>query len=102
MNGMKSNAVEGLPEVFNAFIFGEPVKTIGTTFCIWTTTDNNWTTGQLEFTNDNYKDGSSDLLFLLDGKAMTYKTWAEEYYEEEFENKSLDLKLVEAIYAVLI
>lgn len=85
--------------MFNEFIFGEPVKSIGTTFCIWKTTDNsNWTTGQIEFPNDDYKDGSSDLLQLLDGKAFTYKEWAEEYYEEEFNDRELQIGLVEKIY----
>jgi hypothetical protein len=27
--------IDELPKVFNEFIFGEPVKSIGTTFCIW-------------------------------------------------------------------
>ena len=29
---------------------------------------------------------------------MTYKKWAEEYYEEEFENRELKLELVQKIY----
>jgi hypothetical protein len=47
---------------------------------------------------NEYKDGSKDLLQLLDGKPSTYKTWAEEYYEEEFEENELKLEIVKSIY----
>ena len=91
--------VDNLPKVFNDFIFGEPVKSIGTTFCIWQTeSDNNWKIGKVDLPKDEYKDGSNDLLQLLDGKPLTYKNWAEEYYEENFEEKELKLELVEKIY----
>ena len=91
--------VDELPEEFNEFIFGEPVKSIGTTFCIWQIqTDNNWRIGKVKLPNDDYKDGSIDLLQLLDGKPLTYKNWAEEYYEENFEDNELKLELVEKIY----
>ena len=91
--------VDNLPKVFNEFIFGEPVKSIGTTFCIWKTeTDDNWKIGKVDLPKDEYKDGSTDLLHLLDGKPLTYKNWAEEYYEENFEENELKLELVEKIY----
>ena len=91
--------VDNLPKVFNEFIFGEPVKSIGTTFCIWKTeTDDNWKIGKVDLPKDGYKDGSTDLLHLLDGKPLTYKNWAEEYYEENFEENELKLELVEKIY----
>ena len=94
-----AGVVDELPAVFNDFIFGEPVKSIGTTFCIWQTkTDENWKTGKIKLPNDDYKDGSSDLLQLLDGNPLTYKNWAEEYYEENFEDSELALELVEHIY----
>ncbi|KSA13610.1 hypothetical protein [Maribacter dokdonensis] len=96
---ISKEVVNDLPMVFNEFIFGEPVKSIGTTFCIWqTNTDKNWKTGKVNLPEDDYKDGSSDLLELLDGKPMTYKNWAEEYYEENFEENKLKLELVEKIY----
>jgi len=92
--------VSDLPEVFNDFIFGEPVKSIGTTFCIWqTSTNKEWKTGKILLPMNDYKDGSMDLLQLLDGKPSTYKDWAEEYYEEEFEENELKLELVEKIYS---
>ncbi|MFC6267828.1 hypothetical protein [Frigoriflavimonas asaccharolytica] len=107
MNGWKNNSqqeisngiIDELPKEFNEFIFGEPVKSIGTTFCIWQTEkDKNWKIGKIDLPKDEYKDGSSDLLHLLDGKPLTYKNWAEEYYEENFEENELKLELVEKIY----
>lgn len=95
-----AGVVDELPTVFNEFIFGEPIKSIGTTFCIWQTlTDTNWKVGNIKFPNDDYKDGSNDLLQLLGGIPLTYKNWAEEYYEEEFEERELTLELVEGIYS---
>lgn len=96
---IEKGVVSDLPEVFNDFIFGEPVKSIGTTFCIWQTNmDDNWKIGKVNLPKDEYKDGSSDLLQLLDGKPLTYKNWAEEYYEENFEENELKLEIVEQIY----
>ena len=90
---------KGLPKDFEEFIYGEPVKSIGTTFCIWQRDkSNNWQIGEVDFPIDDYGDGSADLLQLLDNNPKTYKIWAEEYYEEQFENFELDLKAVEAIY----
>ena len=96
---ISKGVVDDLPEVFNEFIFGEPVKSIGTTFCIWKTqSDAEWKTGEIALPKDDYQDGSSDLLHLLDGNPETYKNWAEEYYEENFEENELKLELVEKIY----
>jgi hypothetical protein len=100
---ISKGVVDELPEVFNEFIFGEPVKSIGTTFCIWQEKlDMNWKTGKINLPNDEYKDGSMDLLQLFDGNPVTFKKWAEEYYEENFEEKRLELKLVEKIYSGVI
>ena len=86
--------LSNVPTVFHEFIFGEPVKSIGTSFCIWQTeSDKDWQIGNIQFSKDCHKDGSTELLQLLDGKPTTYKNWAEEYYEKDFE-----LNLVEKIY----
>lgn len=107
MNGLRNNStqkivdgvVSDLPVVFNEFIFDEPIKSIGTTFCIWQTKDdNNWKIGQIDFPNNDYKDGSSDLLQLLDGNPKTYKSWAEDYYDELFDNRELKLELAQKIF----
>jgi len=94
-----SGVVDQLPEVFNEFIWGEPVKSIGTTFCIWQTkSDSEWEIGKIGFPKNDYTDGSRDLLQLLDGNPLTYKTWAEEYYEETFEDHELKLELVGKVF----
>ncbi|MCP4180208.1 MAG: hypothetical protein GY756_20785 [bacterium] len=96
---ISEGVVDELPEMFKEFVFGEPVKSIGTTFCIWQTkSDNEWKIGKVELPNDEYKDGSEDLLHLLDGKPLTYKEWAEEYYEENFEESELKPELVKKIF----
>jgi len=92
--------VNDLPEEFGEFVFGEPVRSIGSTFCIWQTkSDEGWKIGDIELPKDRYKDGSADLLHLLDGKPETYKVWAEQYYDETFEERELKLDVVERIYS---
>jgi hypothetical protein len=64
----KEKLTKNLPSIFDEFIFGEPVKTIGTTFCLWTTEQRNWQVGQIE----NYEDNSEEMLNILDGSPQTY------------------------------
>ena len=86
--------LDGLPDMFHEFMNEEPVKSMGTTFCIWQTDlDSAWKTRQLDLPNNDYKDGSSDLLQLLDGNPSTYKNWAEEYYDI-----NLSLTAIESIF----
>ncbi len=95
-NGLQKTSalnIDTLPEQFNEFIFEEPVKSIGTSFCIWSVNGEDWKVGNISLANDDYKDGSEDLLELLDGHPMTYKIWAEEYYECD-----LNIKYIEEIY----
>jgi hypothetical protein len=54
------------------------------TFCIWQCISNSlgWQVGDISYpNNDPNADGSTELLFLLDGNPETYRYWAEEYYE---------------------
>lgn len=94
VQNISNGILDGLPDIFDKFIYGEPVKSVGTTFCIWqTNVDYHWRTGNLDLPDDEYKDGSSDLLELLDGEPTTYKNWAEEYYDLE-----LDLEVISRIF----
>ena len=96
---INKGVVDSLPIEFHEFIFGEPVKSSGTTFCIWRKIkDNKWNVGQIEYPNDECLDGSSDLLHIFDRNSVTYKNWAEEYFDDIFENRTLDTNLVEFIY----
>ncbi|WP_294818220.1 hypothetical protein [uncultured Flavobacterium sp.] len=48
----KTKLTAGLPEQFHEFMHGEPVNSIGTTFCLWNE-GNGWKTGEVENTDDN-------------------------------------------------
>ena len=87
--------VDDIPNEFKEFIFGEPIKSIGTTFCIWRKADEDkWNIGNIQFPKDKYGDGSADLLYILDNNPSTYKKWANEYYEEQFDEHPLKLNTV--------
>jgi hypothetical protein len=73
----KSKLTRGLPAIFHEFIYGEPINSIGTTFCLWTTELKNWQVGQLE----SFEDNSEEMLNIFDGLPLTYIDWATEYYE---------------------
>lgn len=90
----KQKLTMDLPSIFDEFIFGEPVKSIGTTFCLWTTGQNNWQIGQIE----NQEDNSEEMLTIFDGNPQTYIDWATEYFEESFIEKGIPLDTVSKIY----
>lgn len=90
----KEKLTHEMPEIFNEFIFGEPVQSIGTTFCIWTTEQNKWKTGKLE----HFEDGSDEFLEIFDGNPQTYIDWATEYFEECYIETGIPLETVTEIY----
>jgi hypothetical protein len=91
--------VDTIPGEFKEFIFGEPIKSKGTTFCIWRKiNDDSWKIGDIQFPKDKYGDGSANLLYIFDNNPATYKKWATEYYEEQFDVHKLKLDLVKHIY----
>lgn len=90
----KAKLTEGLLKMYDDFIFGEPVHSIGTTFCIWTNNQNVWQIGQLE----NFDDGSEEMLKIFDGNPQTYIEWATDYYEDGFVVNENTLKVVTGIY----
>ena len=90
----KEKLTKGLPTVFNEFIFGEPVKSIGTTYCIWTTGSESWQTGQIE--NDD--DGSEEMISILDNNPQTYIDWATDYFEDSYKENGIPLETVKQIY----
>ena len=57
----KAKLTYNLLAIFDHFIFGEPVKSIGTTFCLWTTELKNWQVGQLE----SFEDNSEEMLKVI-------------------------------------
>jgi hypothetical protein len=91
--------LDNLPPEFHEFIFGEPIKSKGTTFCIWRlNADTKWNIGNIEFPKDEYGDGSEDLIYILDNAPQTYREWALEYYEETFGDRILNLEIVRQVY----
>jgi hypothetical protein len=90
----KQKLTEGLPSVFDEFIYGEPVKTIGTTFCIWTTELRNWQIGQIA----NYQDNSENMLSIFDGNPQTYIDRANEFFDESSAGNGIPLNTVTDIY----
>lgn len=73
----KSKLTKGLPSIFHEFMYGEPVNSTGTTFCLWTTELKNWQVGQLE----SFEDNSEEMLNIFDGTPQAYIDWATDYYE---------------------
>ena len=90
----KRKLTTNLPSIFDEFIFGEPVKTIGTTFCLWTTEQGKWTIGQVE----NYDDNSEEMLNIFDGNPQTYVDWATDYFEDSYIESGIPLDTVTKIY----
>ncbi|TGE14109.1 hypothetical protein [Hymenobacter elongatus] len=90
----KVQLTRGLPAAFDEFMLGEPVLSIGTTFCLWYTPAHGWQTGVAE----NEDDGSEELLSILDGQPESYADWANEYYLDETEREPIDTNDVARIY----
>lgn len=79
----------GLPGDFHEFMYGEPVKSLKSTFCIWTVNDAEWNTGTI----NNVNDGSKIMLDILDGNPQKYIDFCKWYYETE-----LPFDIVEKVY----
>lgn len=90
----KAQVTRGLPSAFDEFVFGEPVNSIGTTFCAWYTPEHGWQTGIIE----NEEDGSAELLYIFDGEPATYAEWANEYFIDETDRDPIDDAAVARIY----
>ncbi|MCL1991744.1 MAG: hypothetical protein FWG66_02215 [Spirochaetes bacterium] len=84
-----------LPHIFHEFAFGEPVKSIGTTFCLWTTDAKNWQAGKIE----SGEDFSGNILSILDGNPQTYIDWAQDYFGEACKEGRLPIDTVTKIYS---
>jgi len=90
----KAQVTRGLPEVFDSFVFEEPVASLGTTFCLWYTPAHGWQRGVVE----NEDDGSEELLYIFDNDPATYAEWATEYYTDETDRRPLTAAAVAPIY----
>jgi len=83
---IKKDLTQGIPEIYNEFIFGEPVSSSGTNFCLWTNSSGEWQTGKI---GTNY-DGSQELLNIFDGNPQTYIDWALDYFFDGSQDEDED------------
>lgn len=89
----KALLTKGLPDIFNDFIFGEPVNTRGTNFCIWTNASGDW-----QYNPTNMADGKDELLHIFDNNPQTYIGWAEEYFEDSCREDGISDQTVQDLY----
>ncbi len=90
----KAQVTDGLPAAFADFMAGEPVASIGTTFCLWYTPAGGWQTGTVA----NEDDGSEDMLAIFDNQPATYAEWATEYYLDETDRRPIAPAAVAPVY----
>lgn len=74
--------LDNVPAVFGPCAT-EPALSMGdTTYCIWReNSESQWRIGNISFPDGDDPDGSGWMLSILDGNPLTYKEWAEQYYE---------------------
>lgn len=90
----KNKLTAVLPDIFHEFIFGEPVHSAGTTFCIWKQGNEEWKSG-FEPAEDDH---STELLTAFDGKPETYQQWATAYYQGSYVDSGIPLATVSGIF----
>jgi len=90
----KTRLTMGLPKIYDEFIFGEPVISIGTTFCLWSSSDKKWEIVDIS----DFNDGSEEMLAIFDGNPLSYINWAKDYYEENFIVNDETERIVTSIY----
>ncbi len=87
--------IESVPSEFEKCLREPAFSMDDTTFCIWRRYgDATWQRGQIDFPPHSDPDGSEHLLSPLDGKAETYRAWAESYFDKPF----LTVDMVQHIY----
>jgi hypothetical protein len=91
----KTELQDRLPAAFHEFIFGEPVNSAGTTFCLWKAGDEEWQSWS-PVKEDNH---SEELLSGLDGEPATYHKWATEYFKGSYKESGIPIAVVTRIFA---
>ena len=84
-----------VPSDFTSFLREPAFNMNWATFCLWRRhTDRAWSVVSLPNGSVSpEQDGSSDMLYIFDGEAESYRDWAQAYYEQE-----ISLAAVRAIY----
>jgi hypothetical protein len=74
--------LDNVPPEFNSSLKEPAFDPDATTFAIWRlASDKQWSTGNVEFPSDDYKDGSADLLKPITFSASEFTDWLAENYE---------------------
>ena len=86
------SVLDNVPAAFAACLQEPAFSVEDVTFCIWRrTTDMRWELGPIRFpAGDPDPDGSEFLLSALDGKPETYAAFADEYFEKEVDEASVE------------
>ena len=83
--------LEDVPPVFDSALNEPAFSMEDTTYAIWRqNADNQWSCGNIEFPEHPYRDGSEEMLSILDGQPNSYVEWATEYYETEIETQPVE------------
>lgn len=78
--------LDSVPKEFRSSLTEPAFDVDHTTFAIWRlTADNSWHTDDIELPENEYGDGSEDLLSRLHFDPMFFSEWLEENYEVEIE-----------------
>jgi hypothetical protein len=86
--------LDSVPTIFKSCLTEPAFSMTDTTFCIWRATEENyWKTGTISFPEGDDPDGSAWMLAILDGSPVTYKEWAEDYYD-----LPINLEAIEQVY----
>lgn len=102
INGFSADADPGnrdvlktqLPDIFHEFMFGEPVYSTGTTFCIWQEAGEDWKSATLS----DQKNRSEEMLSPLDGIPATYIRWATDYFKGSYKEPGISIDVVTRIF----
>jgi hypothetical protein len=79
-----------VPPVFRPCVTEPAFSMRDTTYCIWRQQDEHeWKIGDIAFPNEDDPDGSGWMLPILDGNPLTYKEWAEGYYERQINEDAI-------------
>jgi hypothetical protein len=79
--------LSGIPLEFKASLAEPAFDIASTTFVVWRlATDNAWHTGTIEYCNDEFGDGSQELLPHLIHNALSFSDWLADNYEVDIDN----------------
>ncbi|MFN3151102.1 hypothetical protein [Bremerella sp.] len=86
--------LDGVPSAFEKSLKEPAFDIPATTFVIWQLANGSeWLTGRIDLSDDEYKDGSADLLEPLSFTHIEFTDWLEENYEVE-----VDGSIVESVF----